>query len=341
MNPFRKILSLGLIILFIQVSFAQNELDPYKYIIIPKKYEFLNKENQFRVNSYMKHLFEKEGYNTIYQGENYPDDLLENPCLGVKAMVSDQSSAFTTKVFIFLENCQDEVVFKTAQGKSKVKDMNKTYVDALNKCFVEIQSLDYTYNSSLAMNSGRTEESKIDSNQESVVTAEKETVLAKETPEKDLKNESSGPAVKESETASAKPVAEPVAVPIVAIATTDDPVEKEEAVAVEVNEVPEKEEQAASPMARAFKNESISFLLVDQGAQLQAFVTQSQNSNYRPGELIGTFKRTSLPNVFRVSWKEPQEGREETTAYFDDAGNLNIDVLKDGQIQVIQFKEEK
>ena len=89
------------------------------------------------------------------------------------------------------------------------------------------------------------------------------------------------------------------------------------------------------------KNESISFLLVDQGAQLQAFVTQSQNSNYRPGELIGTFKRTSLPNVFRVSWKEPQEGREETTAYFDDAGNLNIDVLKDGQIQVIQFKEEK
>lgn len=101
MNPIKKIISLSIVILLSYSIYGQNELNPYKYIIVPKKYEFLKSENQYRVNSYVNHLFEKEGYNTLYEGENYPDDLLQNPCLGLKAMVSDDSSVFTTKsIFI-------------------------------------------------------------------------------------------------------------------------------------------------------------------------------------------------------------------------------------------------
>lgn len=333
MNPIRKIVSLSIIILFTYVSFAQNELDPYKYIIIPKKYEFLKKENQYRVNSYMKHLFEKEGYSTLYQGENYPEDLLENPCLGVKAMVSDDSSAFTTKVYIFLENCQDKVVFRTEMGKSKVKDMNKTYVDALNKCFVGIRSINYNYNPALALNMGYKPESEIVQKEEPMVAAKKETESTKENPQVSETEEVKGPVVSASEA----PSAEPVPVAVVAVAASDSQAKEP----VEAEEVYEEEKEVSSPMARAFKNETISFLLVNQGAQLQAFVSQSENINYKPGELIGTFRKTSLPNVFRVSWKKPQEGREETTAYFDEEGNLNIDILKDGQIQVIKFEEIK
>lgn len=306
MNPFRKIVSLSIIILFTYVSFAQNELDPYKYIIIPKKYEFLKKENQYRVNSYMKHLFEKEGYRTLYQGENYPEDLLENPCLGVKAMVSDDSSAFTTKVYIFLENCQDKVVFRTEMGKSKVKDMNKTYVDALNKCFIEIKSLDYTFNPMLALNIGNKPGSEIDRSEETSVTANKETERTKENLQVSQANEVKGPVVSATEA----PPAEPVPVAVAAVVAPDSPAKEP----VEAEEVDEEEKEVSSPKARAFKNETISFLLVDQGAQLQAFVSQSKNINYKPGELIGTFKKTSLPNVYRVSWKKPEEGREETTA---------------------------
>jgi len=46
---------------FVLNVYAQNELNPYKYIIVPKKFDFLKKENQYRVNSYTKFLFDKEG----------------------------------------------------------------------------------------------------------------------------------------------------------------------------------------------------------------------------------------------------------------------------------------
>ena len=335
MNHFLKLLYLGVIILFSYEGYAQKELDPYKYIIVPKKYEFLTRENQFRVNSYVNHLFEKEGYITLYQGEDYPSDLLENPCLGVKAMVSDDSSAFTTKVFIYLENCNDQVVYRTEGCKSKVKDMNKTYVDALNKCFVGIKSLDYKYDPALAINSGTKVEPKVDRSQQTAVAEVKETEGIRAKPQ-----EPETPATtKTVETDTEVPAAAgPVTVPVVAVVVEEAKVKEP----VETNKKPETEKvEESSPMARAFENETISFLLVDQGPQMQAFVSQSKNGNYKPGELIGTFMKTSLPNVFRVSWKKPQEGREETTAYFDEAGNLNIDILKDGKIQVIKFEEVK
>ena len=168
--------------------------------------------------------------------------------------------------------------------------------------------------------------------EEPMVAAKKETESTKENPQVSETEEVNGPAVSASEAPSAEPV--PVAV---VVAASDSPAKEP----VEAEEVDEEEKEVTSPMARAFKNETISFLLVNQGAQLQAFVSQSENINYKPGELIGTFRKTSLPNVFRVSWKKPQEGREETTAYFDEEGNLNIDILKDGQIQVIKFEEIK
>lgn len=335
MNQFRKLLSLSIIILFAFGGFAQNELNPYKYIIVPKKYDFLKRENQYRVNSYVNYLFEKEGFRTIYQGENYPDELLNNPCLGLKAMVSDDSSSFTTKVYIYLENCNDQVVYRTEQCKSKVKDLNKTYVDALNKCFVGIKSLDYKYDAALAMNSGSKTESKVDRNEPTMVAAVKETEHMNQKPQDTKTNASTKVVATNTEIPSAS---DPVTVPVVAVAASD--VEAKEP--LDTNKHSEKEKvEESSPMARAFQNETISFLLVDQGAQMQAFVSQSKNDNYKPGELIGTFRKSSLPNVFRVSWKKPQEGREETTAYFDEAGNLNIDILKDGQIQVIKFEEIK
>ncbi|UCE92549.1 MAG: hypothetical protein JSV73_06820 [Flavobacteriaceae bacterium] len=391
MNPIKKIISLSIVILLSYSIYGQNELNPYKYIIVPKKYEFLKSENQYRVNSYVNHLFEKEGYNTLYEGENYPDDLLQNPCLGLKAMVSDDSSAFTTKVYIYLRNCNDQVVFRTEQGKSKVKDLNKTYVDALNKCFVEIKSLDYSYDPVIAMNStgigasrNETRASKNEPGETILVasTKTKETEVAGEQAQEPIsKNQDKAPKQTSLTSVESEVSAVPVAVAAVAGREVNEPVvnnepvennppvenkapieskdpleskdgiekgigeeiNSEDEIAVMGEQVIEEEEEkkVSSPMARAFKNATISFLLVDQGAQLQAFVSQSKNNNYKPGELIGTFKRTSLPNVFRVSWKKPQEGSEETTAYFDDEGNLNIDILKDGQIEVIKFEEIK
>ncbi len=67
---------------------------------------------------------------------------------------------------------------------------------------------------------------------------------------------------------------------------------------------------------------------------------RSKSGTYSKGEKIGTFEKTSLPNVYRVEWKDMDSDIEQTTGYFDDKGNLKIDVKRNGKIEVLLFTKE-
>ena len=316
---------------FVLNVYAQNELNPYKYIIVPKKYGFLKKENQYRVNSYTKFLFDKEGYQVFYDDGDFPEDLKLDPCLGLTAFVLNESSSFTTKIFVVLENCSRDEVFRSVEGRSKMKEYDKTYIDALKKCFVSVQELNYEYEpKTLTQESSEIENSPSNTEIATVALAVAKIPEEQDEMQKKSENESvAKPEVSSSENLQTTAVPVPiVAAPVVV---------KEQEARVE----PEVETVEQPIVARAFKNETISFLLIDQGAQLQAFVSQSENDKYKPGELIGTFKKSSLPNVYKVSWKKPEEGVEETTAYFDDLGNLKVDIYRKGNLETMTFIEIK
>ncbi len=311
--------------------YGQNELNPYKYIIVPKQYDFLKIENQYRLNSYTKFLFDKQGYQVFYNDDDFPEDLKSNPCLALTANVVDESSIITTKLFLVLENCGRDEVFRSIEGRSKIKEFDKTYIDALKKCFVSVQKLNYVYEPHpLAQDTVDTNNSEVDKELTAVGVAvtevpEEEVVKQENTAAENVSNPEKS-SIQESKSASA-----PVAVVAVPAAVKDET----NAAATEV------EKTEAPIVARAFENGTISFLLVDQGAQLQAYVSQSKNDKYKPGELIGTFEKSSLPNVYRVSWKKPEEGIDQTTAYFDESGNLKIDLHRDGKIETLIFIEIK
>jgi len=311
--------------------YAQNELNPYKYIVVPKKFDFLKEVNQYRVNSYTKHLFVKEGYQVFYDDDDLPEDLKSNPCLGLTADIIDESNAFTTKLYLVLENCGHDIVFKSIEGRSKMKEYDKTYRDALKKCFVSVQELDYAYEPNpLAQSTSEVQNA--ESGKEIAAVA----VISSEESEKEVVHQ-------ESAAVQTTPEPEKPSIPesknaVVPVAVVAVPLEQNEVSNVEDIEV---EKIEAPVVARAFQNGTISFLLVNQGAQLQAFVSQSRNNKYKPGELIGTFEKSSLPNVFRVSWKRPEEGISQTTAYFDEQGNLKIDLYRDGKLETLTFVEVK
>ncbi len=311
---------------FIAPISSQNELDPYKYIVVPKQYDFLKKENQYRVNSFTKYLFEQHGYQAFYQGDHYPDDLRANPCLGLTANVIDGSNAFTTKIVLVLKNCNGELVLQTVEGKSKIKQYDKTYIDALKKCFVTIEELDYKYDptafSKSSASAVATEDKKNDMKVTAAPAAVTVAVKENENPESMVDKVKTDPVpITESSQATVVVVAAPIAV-------------KEEK--------PEAPSQMEAPVvAKSYKNEQITFLLVNQGTQLQAYVTKSTSEKYIQGELIGTFEKTSLPNVFRVAWKKPEKDIDQTTAYFDESGDLKIDIHRDGKLEVLTFKEVK
>ena len=145
----------------------------------------------------------------------------------------------------------------------------------------------------------------------------------------DLQNNSSAsntlPAVVAAPVMQTKPEPKPVVQPQV-------PVQPE----VVVTAIPDNEQKSES-FAHTYANENISFMLIPKGNGYQAYITESKLDGFKPGEVIGDFKQTSLPNVFRVDWKNAEGRMESTTGYFDESGQLKIDVNKGGKIETVVF----
>jgi len=270
-------------ILYITLNFAQNSLNAYKYVIIPKTYDFLKEEDKYNLNSLTKHLFSKKGFETLMEDESYPADLIDNPCLAVTTDVLDNSNLFTSKLNIELTDCYNKVVFTSSQGKSKEKDFQKSYHGALRNAFKSIDELDYSFDTQMVVNKAV------------VAQTQAPKVIPKEVP-----------------TVSVVPV-----------------------VSEPVKAIPSKKS-----VARSYTNENISFFLIEQNNSLIAYVNQSKDDSYQKGEMIATLKKTSLPDVYRISWKNDQGNFEDTTGYFDEEGNLKVDVNIDGKIEVKEFKIE-
>ena len=95
---------------------AQSPLDPYKYVIVPKKFEAFKNENQHQTSTLIKFLLTQRGYNTVYEG-SLPADLASDRCLGVVANLLDDSSLFATKTSLSFVDCKGKEVFITKEGR--------------------------------------------------------------------------------------------------------------------------------------------------------------------------------------------------------------------------------
>ena len=121
-----------------------GQLNDYKYIIVPKKFETFKNENQFRTSTLIKYLFTNEGYNAVYEGD-FPPDLEQDPCLGLIVNLIDNSSLFATKARLTLTNCSRVVVFETQDGRTKTKDFEQAYREAISEAFGSLRSITYKY----------------------------------------------------------------------------------------------------------------------------------------------------------------------------------------------------
>ena len=122
--------------LFIALSFyAQSNLNQYKYVLVPEKYDFLKVANQYQINALTKFLFEKYGFLTLMEGENYPDDLLKDRCLALNSNILNSSSLFKTKLSVVLKDCNSQLVYTSSLGETREKDFAKAYHIALRNAF--------------------------------------------------------------------------------------------------------------------------------------------------------------------------------------------------------------
>ena len=101
-------------------GYSQQNLNAYKYVIVPKKFDAFKKENQYKTSTLIKFLFTKNGFNAVYD-DALPEELENNRCLGVLVSVIDESSMFTTKTALELKDCSSKKVYDFWIGSSKEK----------------------------------------------------------------------------------------------------------------------------------------------------------------------------------------------------------------------------
>jgi len=140
-----KIFTILTVLFVISNTFAQSNLNDYKYVIVPKKYEFLKEANQYRLNELTKFLFNKYGFETLMEGDNYPDELIKNRCLALKSDVIKDSGLFKTKLNVELKDCNDQIVYTTQTGESREKEYSKAYNEALRDAFKSFETINYKY----------------------------------------------------------------------------------------------------------------------------------------------------------------------------------------------------
>ena len=135
-----------LIACFIITSvFSQANLNNYKYVIIPNKFDFLKEKDQYKLNSLSQFLFNKYGFEAIMEGTAYPEDLIRNRCLALKSDVIKGSGMFKTKLSLELKDCNDRVVYTSGEGESREKEYKTAYNQALRDAFKSVGTLSYKY----------------------------------------------------------------------------------------------------------------------------------------------------------------------------------------------------
>jgi len=142
---FKKIFILTILFVSSIAGYSQNSVNNYKYVIVPDEYDFLDEVDQYRLNSLSQFLFNKHGFIALMEDETFPEDLMYNPCLALKADVIDDSGTFKTKLKIELENCKGELIFVSEMGESFDKNYQVAYNKALREAFMYVAALKYEY----------------------------------------------------------------------------------------------------------------------------------------------------------------------------------------------------
>ena len=127
------------------MGIAQENLNDYKYIVIPKKFESFKKPNQYQTSTLLKYAFVQREFLAVYE-DAIPDDFYKNTCLGLTVVLNDQSTMLRTKLKILLVDCKGQEVFSSIEGSNKIKEYTAAYKSAILEAMSSYDNLNYSYN---------------------------------------------------------------------------------------------------------------------------------------------------------------------------------------------------
>jgi hypothetical protein len=137
-----------ILVLFTIAAHSQNTVNNYKYVLVPEKWDFFKTNDQYGLNTYAKMLLEDKGFTVFMSNAELPPQLAAIRCNALKAELVEKKGFFVTNVTMLLKDCQGNIVFKSKEGKSREKEFQPAYSEALRDAF---SSLTYKYDSTATM----------------------------------------------------------------------------------------------------------------------------------------------------------------------------------------------
>jgi hypothetical protein len=138
--------TLILIALFVTLfSFSQN-LNQYKYAIVPSKFTFLSLKNEYNLNDLTNAALRKYGFEPIYDTDQFPNDISDKNKLFVAVQV--ESSFVYLKMKIVLKDSKNNILFTTKEAKTKEKNYDNAYNELLRETVNSFETLNHHYQES-------------------------------------------------------------------------------------------------------------------------------------------------------------------------------------------------
>lgn len=144
-----KTSALFIFLVFTLTAYSQTTLNNYKYVLVPAKFNFSKTDNQYGLNSLTKSLLDAKGFTAFVGNEQLPPELVANKCNALLAEVTEKNGLLVTKVTLVLKDCQGNIIYKSKEGKSREKDFQAGYEQALRDAFSSLNEIAYKYDGTI------------------------------------------------------------------------------------------------------------------------------------------------------------------------------------------------
>ena len=130
-----------LVLVFLSfTSFAQQN----KVIIISNKYEFQKEKNTYNINTMLKAILISNSYHVFFDDEELPIEIAQNKCNALTGVLIDNSNLLVRKIKFQIRDCQNNLLFETAEVKTREKDIQNAYIEIIKLLSPELKKYDAT-----------------------------------------------------------------------------------------------------------------------------------------------------------------------------------------------------
>jgi hypothetical protein len=145
-----KAFALFIFALYTIPGYSQNTINSYKYVIVPERFSFSKENDQYGLNGTTKWMLMSKGFVVFMANEDLPQAVAANKCSVLRAEVVERKTFLSTNLTLFLKDCQGDTIFRSKEGKSREKEWQTAYNEALKDAFSSLDAVPYKYDSTLS-----------------------------------------------------------------------------------------------------------------------------------------------------------------------------------------------